>query len=257
MMSKHIYKCLQSVKSITKRIISATFHGNPQLYCDSIYAPTECASPEDKNEFYNDLENHLEQVKTHNIHLVVGDFNARVGLDSHSTHPEVIGRHCFYDTTNNNGERLVDMCEEFKLRPSQMRFPQPRSRLWTWMHPAGSTHQLDHILINSKWTNSLRNCRAYNSVELDSDHRIVSIKLVCSLRTTKGKPCKRPKFNWKKLQDATTREQFQLELSNRFEALQCNNLSTPITERYDLFENAVSEVAEKVVGKCKPCGMPS
>ena len=138
-----------------------------------------------------------------------------------------------------------------------MRFPQPRSRLWTWMHPAGSTHQLDHILINSKWTNSLRNCRAYNSVELDSDHRIVSIKLVCSLRTTKGKPCKRPKFNWKTLQDAATREQFQLELSNRFEALQCNNLSIPITERYDLFENAVSEVAEKVVGKCKPCGMSS
>jgi hypothetical protein len=78
-----------------------------------------------------------------------------------------------------------------------MRFPQPRNRLWTWTHPAGSTHQLDHILINSKWVNSLRNCRAYNSVEGDSDHRIVSILLVASLRTSKGKPCKRPKFNCK------------------------------------------------------------
>ena len=38
------------------------------------------------------------------------------------------------------------------------------SRLWTWMHPGGTTNQLDHILINSKWTNSIRNCRAYNSV---------------------------------------------------------------------------------------------
>lgn len=257
LMSKHIYKCLQSVNSITKRIITATFHGNPQLTVTSIYAPTECASLEDKNEFYNNIENHLEQVKTHNIHLVIGDFNARVGLDSHSTHPEVVGRYCFYDSTNNNGERLVSLCEEFKLRPAQMRFPQPSRRLWTWMHPAGSTHQLDHILINSKWTNSLRNCRAYNSVELDSDHRIVSITLVCSLRTTKGKPCKRPKFDWKKLKDAATRERFQIELSNRFETLQCNDISTPITERYELFENAVSDVAEKVVGKRRPCGMPS
>ena len=149
-------------------------------------------------------------MKPHNIHLVVGDFNARVGLDSHSIHPEVIGRHCFYDTTNNNGERLVDLCEEFQLRPAQMRFPHPRHRLWTWMHPSGSTHQLDHILINNKWKNSLRNCRAYNSVELDSDHCIVSIRLVCSLRTSRAKPCKRPKFNWKKLQDAATKEQFQL-----------------------------------------------
>ena len=138
-----------------------------------------------------------------------------------------------------------------------MRFPHPRHRLWTWMHPSGSTHQLDHILINNKWKNSLRNCRAYNSVELDSDHRIVSIRLVCSLRISRAKQCKRPKFNWKKLQDAATKEQFQLELSNRFDVLQCNNMSTPIMERYESFENAVEEVAEEVVGKCSPCGMPS
>ena len=131
LISRQIYKCLQSVKSISNRIITATFHGNPMLTVTSIYAPTECASPDDKSEFYNSLEDHLEQVKTHNIHLLVGDFNARVGSDSHLTHPEVIGRHCYYDTTNNNGERLVSMCEEHKLRPAQMKFPQPKCRQWT------------------------------------------------------------------------------------------------------------------------------
>ena len=105
LMSKHIYKCLQSVTPVTKRMISATFHGNPQLTVTSVYAPTECSLPDDKDDFCNDLNNHLEQMKPHNIHLVVGDFNARVGQDSHSIHSEVIGRHCFYDTTNNNGER--------------------------------------------------------------------------------------------------------------------------------------------------------
>ena len=34
-------------------------------------------------------------------------------------------------------------------------------------------------------------------------------------------------------------------------------MATPITERYESFENAVKEVAEKVVGRCSPCGMPS
>ena len=125
------------------------------------------------------------------------------------------------------------------------------------MHPAGTKHQLDHILINSKWVNSLRNCRAYNSVELDSDHRIVSILLATSLRTSKGKPCKRPKFNRRKLQDPTTREEFQLELSNRFQALSANDDSINITERYESFETAVREVAEKVVGKREACGLPS
>lgn len=133
LMSKHIYSCLQSVTPVTDRIVSATFHGNPKLTVTAVYAPTECSSPEDKDDFYDNLTNHLEQVKAHNIHLVVGDFNARVGNDSHSIHPEVIGPHCFYDTTNSNGEQLVDLCEEYKLYPAQMRFPQPRKRLWTWM----------------------------------------------------------------------------------------------------------------------------
>ena len=33
-------------------------------------------------------------------------------------------------------------------------------------------------------------------------------------------------------------------------------MSIPITERYESFENAVKEVAEKVVGRCSLCGMP-
>ena len=151
----------------------------------------------------------------------------------------------------------MSMCEEYKLRPAQMKFPHPKRRLWTWMHPSGSTHQLDHILINSKWSNSLRNCRAYSTVELDSDHRIVSIRLVCSLRTTEGKPFNRPKFDWKKLQVTSVRDDFQLQLSNRFQALQCNDTSVPISQRYQQFELAVSEVAEEVVGKCKHCSIPS
>ena len=109
------------------------------------------------------------------------------------------------------------------------------------MHPAGTKHQLDHILINNKWVNSLRNCRAYNSVELDSNHRIVSILLATSLRTSKGKPCKRPKFNWRKLQDARTRKEFQLELSNQFQALSMTEDSINITDRYESFETAVKK----------------
>ncbi|XP_072036972.1 craniofacial development protein 2-like [Amphiura filiformis] len=258
LMSRHIHRCLQSVQTINQRILTASFNGNPQLTVTIIYAPTESATSGEKDSFYNPLEDHLEKVKRHNIHLVIGDFNARIGQDSHVSHPAVVGPHCFYDTTNDNGERLVNLCQEFKLRPSQPRFPQPKSRLWTWMHPTDSKHQLDHILVNSKWVNSLRNCRAYNSVELDSDHRILSIRLHTSLRTTKGKPCKRPKYNWKKLLHAPTKNRFQIELSNRFQVLQCDdNDQSPISERYEMFEKVVEEVAEEVVGKCSPCGMPS
>ena len=123
----------------------------------SVYAPgpTECASTKGNykgrvlqkltlEDHLACLHNGLEQVNVHNIHLTVEDLNARVGIDSHLTQPEVIGHHCFY-----------------------------------------------------------------NTVELDSDHRIVSRWLVCSLRTTKRKSLSRPK-----LQVTFVRDYFQLQLSN-------------------------------------------
>ncbi|XP_038062501.1 craniofacial development protein 2-like [Patiria miniata] len=130
LMSKHIYKCLQCVHVITNRILTATFYENPQLIITIVYAPTECSAVSDKDAFYTSLTDYLDQVKRHNITQVLGDFDARVGLDSHSHHPTVVGRHCFYETTNDNGERLVTMCEENNLHksPAQMRFPQPKSR---------------------------------------------------------------------------------------------------------------------------------
>ena len=139
----------------------------------------------------------------------------------------------------------------------QSRFPQPRSRLWTWTHPAGSKHQLDHILITNKWVNSLRNCRADCSVELSSDHRILSIRLVTSLRTSKGKPCKRPKFDWKKLQDPAVKHTFQRELLNRFQVLNLSDGPVDISERYEFFKISVKEAADKVVRKRKRSGLPS
>ena len=50
-----------------------------------------------------------------------------------------------------------------------------------------------------------------------------------------------------RLQD--NKHEFQIDLSNRFEELHCDDTTTPITERYDQFEKVVAEVAEKVIGK--------
>ena len=53
------------------------------------------------------------------------------------------------------------------------------------------------------------------------------------------------------------RNSFNLNCSTDSMSSQCNNMSTPIPEWYESFENAVEEVAEKVVDRYSPCGMPS
>ena len=45
----------------------------------SVYAPTFRASVEHKEQFFSDLQAKLDGVNKHDILMLVGDFNARVG----------------------------------------------------------------------------------------------------------------------------------------------------------------------------------
>ena len=67
------------------------------------------------------------------------------------------------------------------------------------MYANGTKAQLDHILINKKWTNCAIDCAAYNTFHsVTSDHKIVTIKCSLCLRTNKSRKYS-PKFDWSKL----------------------------------------------------------
>jgi hypothetical protein len=139
------------------------------------------------------------------------------------------------------------------MRSTQTRFPQPKSRQWTWLHPNGqSKAQLDHILINGKWINSVRNVRAYNTVELNSDHRIVSAKISISLRVSKDNKCQRITYDWKKLKNSCSlQSQFNIEVQNRYDILSANNSVNNIQTQYDNFIESIQQTTENLVGQTK------
>lgn len=233
-----IANALQSVTKVSDRIIVASIDGNPRMIIVAVYGPTNGnglngdkleKSLSEKQKFATDLRNALDKIPAHNVLIVLGDFNARIGEDSHSIYPHIIGPYAYHQDTNDNGQRLIDICETHKLRPAFSRFKHNRQRLWTWEHPDQTEKenqpkrynfaQLDHVLINSKWVNSLRNCRAYSSINLESDHRIVCTKLTISLRTQQKLACKRLKFHCELLKDEATQIKYNIELRNKFSAL--------------------------------------
>ncbi|XP_066917222.1 craniofacial development protein 2-like [Clytia hemisphaerica] len=111
LVSKNFVKCVTGSKFISDRIISVTFNGNPRLVITVAYAPTEGADTDLKDIFYGDLNNHTSNdTKRHDIHIVLGDFNARLGKDSHEFAPSSIGTTLMHDETNDNGERLIEYC---------------------------------------------------------------------------------------------------------------------------------------------------
>ena len=142
---------------------------------------------------------------------------------------------------------LVNACEELSLRIAQPHFPHPKRRLWTWRHPNGAPAQLHHILINAKWFNSLRNCRAYSTVNVESDHRIVTAVIKLSLRINKNKSTtKFERYTWPLLQhDHQMQQKYAIEVENKFPALRTqseSDSSSSAQEDYDQLENIIKSV---------------
>ena len=88
--------------------------------------------------------------------------NARMG-------PEDV-KYIYNILTNNNGNQLL---------AANLLFQKKIGKLWTWMSPHMTKHQLDYILVNNKWRKSIRNCEAYNTlISLELYHIMVVTTIV-------------------------------------------------------------------------------
>ena len=178
-----IAKNILHIKSISNRILLVTINCNPKITILCTYAPTEEASTIDKDTFYNNLTDCIRDIPLHNFVVLMGDINARIGPSN--THIKTVGRYPYHKETNDNGSRLIGLCEANNMCIATTRKPPPDRHKWSWQHPNGNKAQLDHVILRGKWINSLRNCRCYNTVEIDSDHRIVTATVKFSFRTPK------------------------------------------------------------------------
>jgi hypothetical protein len=227
----------------------AHLEGNPMLTIIAAYAPTNEAEDSDKTAFYETLEEATESTPAHNILVIAADFNARLGQNSHNADMTTIGPHVYHESANVNGELLANFCMANKMCDAQSFFPHRKGRLWTWTHPGGKHKaQLDHMLIRGKWLNSIKNCRAYHNPNVNSDHRMVSIKLRLSLRASVKQSEKIIRYNWHLLREQRVQEEFNLALKNRFEALE-DEMNSDIQGRYDKLLRCIKETAENTVGK--------
>ena len=79
---------LLSVKKISTRVTIAAFEGNPRTTVVSCYSPQNNSTDEEVNQFYDTLRTTLEDVPAHNFLLVPGDFNTKLGTDTHRNQPQ-------------------------------------------------------------------------------------------------------------------------------------------------------------------------
>jgi len=107
LLSPNAQKCLDNIESISPRILIASFNGNPKTSIICCYSPTNVSEEVDIDEFYGDLSTLTRQIPKHNVTLIGGDFNAKLGRNDGV-------KHSFHTETNRNGEWLKDFLIENK-----------------------------------------------------------------------------------------------------------------------------------------------
>ena len=72
------------------------------------HAPTNDAMDEEKDEFYNQLQDTVSSCNRHDMIVVIRDLNAKLG-DNNTNREEVMGKFGV-GAMNDNGERLCEFC---------------------------------------------------------------------------------------------------------------------------------------------------
>ena len=113
---------------------------------------------EEKDEFYNQLQDTVSSCNRNDMIVVVGDWNAKVG-NNNTNRKELIGKFGI-GIMNDNGERLCDFCNANGFIITGTIFSRKDIHKLTWRSPDGRTvNQIDHVLVNGNMRTSIFDTR--------------------------------------------------------------------------------------------------
>ncbi|KAL8567281.1 hypothetical protein ACOMHN_023324 [Nucella lapillus] len=141
-----------------------------------VYAPTMTNQDEDKEAFYQQLDEVVRRVPADNKLIILGDVNARIG-SKHTTWEGIIGQHGIgYE--NSNGKRLLSLCSQHKLAITNTFFQLNDAYKTTWMHPRSKHwHQIDFIICRQRDLRDFNITRAMRGAECSTDHHLLRSKV--------------------------------------------------------------------------------
>ena len=170
------------------------------LLCPYIKKRSE-ERPEEKETFYDQLSATIDSLKDKSILFIAGDLNAKIGKLKEGDTYTCLGKFS-KGKRNNNGQTLLELCEEKRLFVSNSAFNHLAPHQTTWVgqikdNITGDTeniyNQINFILCPKRFKHLLENSRAFCETLLTSDHKLV--KTVVKIEQHRV---------WKKRQHKTT-----------------------------------------------------
>jgi hypothetical protein len=125
----------------------------------------------------------------------------------------------------------------------------------TWGSPDGATmNQIDHILSQKKYFSNLKDVRCKGSVNVDSDHHLVMVKIQARISTNKIHRGQRvQKYKVQSLENKEVKQAFRnkiIELNESISAVEQSQKG--IEKQWSICKKIMKEAAESVIGMQGP-----
>jgi exonuclease III len=247
-LSKDLWKSLTEWTAVSESLIAVRIMTRlRKLTIVQCYTPTNEATIEEKETFYDLLEATLHQIRQSDIVILMGDLNAKIG-NVNLGFKNVMSRHGL-GTRNENGHMLIDLCVNCNLVIGGSLFPHKDIHKATWVAPNQRTfNQIDHTAISKKWRRSLLDVHSYRGADVASDHHLVMAQLRLKLAITKisSQRLTRKKFNIKKFTHGESRRMFEEELKESLNQGHMNELNP--SEHWSIIKEVMLAKGENILG---------
>jgi hypothetical protein len=132
----------------------------------SAHAPPEEKYATEKDTFYDMLEKEYEKCPKHDIKIILGDFNAKIGQEEKLT--PVTGMNSLHKESNDNGMILISYAASIYMVIGSTLFPHKNIYKASWKLPDGrTTNQIDHVLTDRSHKSCLQDVRSYGGANID------------------------------------------------------------------------------------------
>lgn len=251
---KTLKKSIKSWEEIDEQIIKLELEKNGrQIVILGIYAPSDQSEVLLKDQFYQKLADLLAGIKNGKELFLLGDFNARTGKEQNSLEVGKYGE----QITNENGTRLIELCQTFSMKIMNGFFPHKNIHKYTWVQPTrGLQSIIDYVIQRKNSKLQITDIRVHRGPECGTDHYMLVANVIVSYRrliNTKQSSTENDaintetyKYNLESLRHDTTQFLYKLRMAAKLQAVERNR---PAREVYNKVKCIIHEAANEALGK--------
>ena len=240
---------------LSERSMMIRFAAHPfNINIIQAYAPTADKEEAEIETFYEELNTLLKMCKNHEITLIVGDMNAKVGEGPTGS---VAGRYGLGEQ-NERGERLIQFCEEHNFIITNTWFQLPKRRLYTWKAPADNNNtrirnQIDYIMMKRRFRNAVKSVKTYPGADIYSDHVLLSAEI--KIRLKRVKKIRKQFLNTLKLDQPEYRRKVKESINNKLMELAIHDIrNNEVDESSKNFREKILQPTEDILGHSRKRG---